>query len=87
MANMRRFCFIIAFHDFATLENRLTYQCPSSWLVVVTVKENISRHLEKEKEKEKKIKNQPVQINGNKFATGQILEKPVEVVKGQMLTG
>ena len=28
-----------------------------------------------------------VQINGNKFATGQILEKPVEVVKGQILAG
>jgi hypothetical protein len=24
----------------------------------------------------------PVQMNGNKCATGQILEKPVEVVKG-----
>jgi hypothetical protein len=29
----------------------------------------------------------PVQINGNKFATGQILEKPVEVVKGWILAG
>ena len=28
-----------------------------------------------------------VQINGNKFATGQILKKPVEVVKGQILAG
>jgi hypothetical protein len=27
----------------------------------------------------------PVQINGNKFATGQILKKPVEVVKGRIL--
>jgi hypothetical protein len=27
-----------------------------------------------------------VQINGNKFATGQILEKPVEVVKGRILS-
>jgi hypothetical protein len=26
----------------------------------------------------------PVQINGNKFATGQIQKKPVEVVKGRM---
>ena len=30
----------------------------------------------------------PVQINGNKFATGQILEKPEEeVVKGRSLAG
>jgi hypothetical protein len=29
----------------------------------------------------------PVQINGNKFATGQILKKPVEVVKGRILAG
>jgi hypothetical protein len=29
----------------------------------------------------------PVQINGYKFATGQILEKPVEVVKGWILVG
>jgi hypothetical protein len=29
----------------------------------------------------------PVQINGNKFATSQILEKPVEVVKGRILVG
>jgi hypothetical protein len=28
-----------------------------------------------------------VQINGNKFATSQILKKPVEVVKGQILAG
>jgi hypothetical protein len=28
-----------------------------------------------------------VQINGNKFATGQILNKPVEVVKGRILVG
>jgi hypothetical protein len=29
----------------------------------------------------------PVQINGNKFATSQILRKPVEVVKGRILAG
>jgi hypothetical protein len=29
----------------------------------------------------------PVQMNGNKFATGQILEKPVEAVKGRILAG
>ena len=41
--------------------------------------EEISRLLEKN------IGYWPVQINGNKFATGQILEKPVEVVKGRIL--
>jgi hypothetical protein len=29
----------------------------------------------------------PVQMNANKFATGQILRKPVEVVKGRILVG
>jgi hypothetical protein len=40
--------------------------------------EEIRRHL-------KKKGYWPVQLNGNKFATGQILKKPVEVVKGQIL--
>jgi hypothetical protein len=44
-------------------------------------KEEISRHLKK------KMRYWPVQINGKKFATGQILEKPVEVVKGRILAG
>ena len=35
----------------------------------------------------KNIEYQPVQMNGNKFATGQILRKPVEVVKGWILAG
>ena len=39
--------------------------------------EEISRHFKK-----KHIDYWPVQINSNKFATGQILGKPVEVVKG-----
>ena len=29
----------------------------------------------------------PVQMNGNKLATGQIPRKPVEVVKGRILAG
>ena len=37
--------------------------------------EEISWHLKKEGY-------WPVQINGDKFANGQILKKPVEVVKG-----
>jgi hypothetical protein len=40
--------------------------------------EEISRHLNIN------VGYWPVQINGNKFATGQILRKPVEVVKGQI---
>jgi nucleoside phosphorylase len=45
------------------------------------MKEEISSHLEKN------IGYWQVQINGNKFATGQIQGKPVEVVKGQILAG
>jgi hypothetical protein len=43
--------------------------------------QEISRHLKKS------IGYWPVQINGNKFATGQIVRKPVEVVKGRILAG
>jgi hypothetical protein len=81
MANMRSFRFILAFHNFATLENRLTYQCPSSWLVVITMKKKLAGTCKKI------IRCWPVQMNGNKFATGQILKKPVEVVKGRILAG
>ena len=42
--------------------------------------EETNRHLKKN------IEYWPVQINGNKFATSQIL-KPVEVVKGRILAG
>ena len=45
MVNKRNFCFIITFHNFAILKTRFTYQCPSSWPVVITMKEEISRHL------------------------------------------
>jgi hypothetical protein len=44
-------------------------------------KEEISRHLKQV------IVYWPVQINGNKFATSQILKKPVDVVKGRILAG
>ena len=44
--------------------------------------EEINRHL-----KNKKKGYWLVQVHGNKFATGQILEKPVEVVKGRILAG
>jgi hypothetical protein len=76
-----KFCFIITFHNFATLENRLTYRCPSSWLVVITRKKKLAGTCKK------KIGYWPVQMNGNKFATGQNLGKLVEVVKGRSLAG
>ena len=43
--------------------------------------EEISRHLKKN------IGYWPVQTNGKKFATGQIMKKPVEVVKERILVG
>ena len=46
--------------------------------------EEISQHLKTEKNEKRYW---PVQINGNKFATSQILKKPVEVVKGRILAG
>jgi hypothetical protein len=49
--------------------------------------EEISRHLKKRKKKKKKEGYWPIQINGNEFATSQILKKPVEVVKGRILAG
>ena len=42
--------------------------------------EEISRHLKKN------IGYWPVQTNGNKFATGQILKNPVEVVKERIFS-
>jgi hypothetical protein len=42
--------------------------------------EEISRHLKQN------IGYWPVQLNGNKFATGQILKKQVKVVKGRILS-
>jgi hypothetical protein len=81
MTNIRSFCFIVTFHNFATLENRLTYQCPSFWPVVITMKKKVAGTWKKS------IGYRPVQINGNKFATGQILKKPVGVVKRRILAG
>ena len=48
------------------------------------------RHYNEEKIRwhlKKNIAYWPVEINGNKFATGQILKKLVEVVKGRILAG
>ena len=70
MVNKRSFCFTIAFHNFDTLEDRFTYQCPSSWPVVITMKKNLA-----DTWKKKNRGYWPVHINGNKFATGEILRK------------
>jgi hypothetical protein len=43
--------------------------------------EEISRHLKNN------VGYWPVQISNDKFATGEILGKPVEVVKGRILAG
>ena len=51
MANMWSFCFIISFHNFATLGNRLTYHCPSSWPVVITMKKKLATTWKKKKKK------------------------------------
>jgi hypothetical protein len=81
MANKRSLCFIIAFHNSAKIKNWLTYQYPSSWPVFITMKKKLAGTWKKV------IGYWPVQLNGNKFATGQILRKPVEVVKGRILAG
>ena len=62
-------------------ENRLAHQWPKFLAGCDYNEEEMSWHLEK------KLGYWLVQINGNKFATGQILEKPVGVVKGRILAG
>ena len=62
-------------------ENQLTYQRPRSWPIVITMKKKLAGTWKKS------IGYWPVQMNGNKFATGQILDKPVEAVKGRILAG
>ena len=42
MANRWSVCFIIALHNFATLKNHFTYQCPSSWPVVIRMKKKLA---------------------------------------------
>jgi hypothetical protein len=81
MVNMQSFCFIIAFHNFATLEKPAYLSMPKFLASCHCNEEEISRHLKKS------IGYWPVQMNGNKFATGQILRKPVEVVEGGILAG
>ena len=81
MTNRRSFCFIIACHNFATLENRFTYQCPSSWPVVITMKKKLAGTW-------KKIQD----IGRSRFMATSLQpvkswKKSVEVVKGQILAG
>jgi hypothetical protein len=73
---MRNFCFITAFHNFATLLINAKFLAGCHYN-----EEEISQHLKKN------IGYWPVQMNGYKFATGQILKKPVEVLKGRILAG
>ena len=63
----------------AILENRLTYECPSSWPVINTMKRKLTGTWKKYR--------RSVQTNGNKFTTSQVLGKPVEDVKGRILAG
>jgi hypothetical protein len=77
MANMLSFCFIIAFHNFATLENRLTYQCPSSWPVVITIKKKLADNLKKKKKDIGRFK-----LMATSLQPAKSWKKPVEVVKG-----
>ena len=69
MANMRSFYLIIAFHDFATLKKPAHLSMPKFLAGCHYNEEEISWNL-----KERKIGYRPVQINSNKFATGQILK-------------
>jgi hypothetical protein len=82
MTNKRRFCFIVAFHNLVTFIGKPAYLSMPKFLARCDYnEEEISRHLRKN------IGYWLVQISGNKFATRQILKKPVEVVKGQILVG
>ena len=82
MVKKQTFASLLRFIILLHWKNWLTYQCPSSWPVVITInEEEISRHLKKS------TGYWPVQINGDKFTTGQILKKQVEVVKGRILAG
>jgi len=80
MMNRRNFCFINAFHNFATLKTGILINAKFLAGSHYNEKE-ISWHLKRN------IGYWLVQMNGNKFATGQILKKPVEVVKGRILAG
>jgi hypothetical protein len=42
MANMGSFYFIVVIYNFVTFEKWLTYQCPSSWPVVITMKKKLA---------------------------------------------
>jgi hypothetical protein len=65
MANKRRFCSSIAFQNFATLENQLI-SMPKFLAGRHYNEEEVSQHLEKN------VGYWPVQMNGNKFATGTV---------------
>jgi hypothetical protein len=62
------------------MENRIDYLSMPKFLAGCHYnEEKISRHLKKN------VGYRPGQVNGSKFATGQIMRKLVEVVKGRIL--
>jgi ABC-type phosphate transport system auxiliary subunit len=76
MANERSFCFIIAIDDLATIGKPAYLSMPEFLVGCHYNEEEISRHLEK------KLGYWPVQVNGNKFATDEIVEKTVRSCEG-----
>jgi hypothetical protein len=81
MANKQNFASLLHFIILLHSKIWLTYQCPSSWPVVIKMKKTFAGTWKKN------VGCWPVQMNGNKFATGKILGNPVEVVKGRILAG
>jgi hypothetical protein len=73
---MRSFCFTIVFCNFATLGKVACLSMPKF----------LADHRYNQKETNRCLKKEegywPVQINGNKFATDQILEKPGRSYEG-----
>jgi hypothetical protein len=77
----RRFCFIIAFHNSATLKKPAYLSLPKFLAGCYYNEEEISWHLKRNTGYWR------VQMNGNKFATSRILRNPIEVVKKGRILG
>jgi hypothetical protein len=83
MANKRSFGLILAFHDLATLKNRLTYQRPSSLAGCHYNEEEISRHLKKKYRNQ--FENIQVCNQSNRGKTGRSCEGADSVFKIEAL--